>query len=446
MTMPPESFSWRIQGAVYGMAFFNGPLQSMTTMIAALLVGGLISTELPLLIAIVLASRQILTVSMSIYGGALMDRLGARSVVIAFGLIGSVSALLYPALPSAFGIAPGAGPSVDPSWLLVAALIALQMVSGYSEATNWTGTQTLVSQLMKGHPVYAGRMTFSARVGGIGGPFVTGLAWDAFGPWGGFSFLAAWILAAVVAALFLPRASDAGPSPAGESQAGRDPAGAGELQAGDEAAPAGGLVSDYAATLRLLLVPAVALVIMATVMRQAGSGIQSSFYVVWLDSEIGLSGALIGILVGASNVASAMAALTTGALARHFAAHTLLIFTIGLSIIGVAVTPLLGDVYVLLMVAICVRGIGQGLNLPLMITILSGNVPMRLMGRVTAMRISFNRFGGAVVPLIMGAMAEVVGIAASFYIIGAAGIVALCALSYWAARSPALRSEAASAD
>lgn len=421
-----QPYSWRLQGAVYGTAFFNGTVQSMATMIVALLVAGLISTESPFLIALVLASRQILTVTMSIHGGALMDRFGTRRIAIVFGLVGAVAAILYPLLPPLFGLSPAAPDAAPPPWLFLAVIIVLQMISGYAEGTGWIGTQTLVGQLLKGHPVYAGRMTFTARVGGILGPLAIGAAWDLLGPWGGFSVLSVWILCGVGAAVFLPAtANGAARLPAQAERENERPA---------EIMPK---ASDYAATLRTLMVPAVAMVIMITMMRQTGSGVQSSFYVVWLNEEIGLSGTLIGALISAGNAAAAVAALTTGPLTRRFRPHWLLIFTIGLSIVGIAVTPALGDFYVLLLVAMSARGIGQGLNLPLMITILARNVPAGLLGRVTAMRVSFNRFGGAVVPLVMGALAEIVGIANSFYIVGALGIALLALLSLWMATSSA---------
>ncbi|MHA1108215.1 MAG: MFS transporter [Alphaproteobacteria bacterium] len=423
-----EHFSWRLQGAVYGTAFFYGTVNSMATMIVALLVAGLISTELPFLIALVIASRQILTVTMSIYGGALMDRFGTRRVAISFGLMGVVAALIYPLLSGAFGPEMGGGRTTGPPWLFIGAIIALQMVSGYAEATTWIGSQTMVGQLLKGHPLYAGRMTFTARIGGIIGPIVIGGAWDVWGAWGGFGFLSFWILCGVGVSLFLPEG-------AGGATGKKDAEATGPANATDSMPKA----SEYATTLRMLLVPAVAMVIMITMMRQTGSGVQSSFYVVWLDKEIGLSGTLIGILLGAGNAASAASALLTGPLAQRFASHWLLIVTIALSIVGIAVTPALGDFFVLLLIAMCARGIGQGLNLPLMISIIARNVAPALIGRVTAMRISFNRLGGAVVPLVMGALAEVVGIANAFYIIGAAGIAMLVPLSIWVAMSPSFR-------
>lgn len=432
--MPLEHVPWRVQGSIYGTAFFFGPLQTIATMAAALFVAGLVSFELPFLIAFILASRQVLTVSLSVYGGALMDSFGSRRVIIAFGLLGAASAMAYPLVPGAFGVAWGGDNAGDPVLWFIVALVSVQMISGYAEGNCWIGTQALVSQALGGHPVYAGRMIFVARLGGILGPLLMGPAWDLWGSWGGFLVLALWIACGTVAAIFLPRldgATSAPPQFATEDGT----AGPDSTKAAETAAPkARG--AGFGQTLRLLLIPAVALVIMLTVLRQAGSGLHSSFYVVWLDKEIGLSGTLIGGLLATANVASALVALSTGFFARHFAAHWLLIVTIGMAIVGTAIVPALGDVYVLLMIAICIRGIGQGLNLPMMITILAENVPVGLQGRITALRVAFNRGGGALVPLAAGAIAEIVGIGNSFYIIGATGVIMLAMLGAWVARSP----------
>jgi MFS family permease len=418
---PDETFSWRLQAAVYGTAFFNGTVQTMSSIIVALLVVGMINVELPLLIGLVLASRQILTVTMSIYSGALMDRFGIRRVILAFGIAGVFVVILYPTLPIIFSIDLAGEAPIHPSWLFIGCIILLQMLAGYTEATSWIGSQALVGGLMRGHPIYAGRMTFSARIGGILGPVVMGMAWDQGGPWGGFGFLALWILGGLIAAWFLPSSVEPLPASAKTTQL----------------KPAVG--SDYAATLRLLLIPAIALVIMVTVMRQTGSGVQSSFYVVWLREVIGLSGTNIGILIGGASAASAISSLMVGPLTRRFATHWLLIMMIGLSIVGIAITPMLGDFFALLMIAMFARGIGQGLNLPLMMTLLGQSVGPHLQGRVTALRISFNRLGGALVPLVMGGLAQIIGIANSFYVVGAVGVSALCLVAVWVSRTPAFK-------
>jgi MFS family permease len=433
--MPLEHVPWRVQGSIYGTAFFFGPLQTIATMAAALFVAGLVSVELPFLIAFILASRQVLTVSLSVYGGALMDSFGSRRVIIAFGLLGAASAMAYPLVPGAFGVAWGGDNAGDPALWFIVALVSVQMISGYAEGNCWIGTQALVSQALGGHPVYAGRMIFVARLGGILGPLLMGPAWDLWGSWGGFLVLALWIACGTVAAIFLPRldgAMSAPPNKATEDGT----AGPDATKAAKTAAPkARG--AGFGQTLRLLLIPAVALVIMLTVLRQAGSGLHSSFYVVWLDKEIGLSGTLIGGLLASANVASAVTALSTGFFVRHVSAHWLLIVTIGMAIIGTAIVPALGNIYVLLIMAICIRGTGQGVNLPIMLTILAKNVPMGLQGRIMALRVAFNRGGGALVPLAAGAIAEVVGIGNSFYVIGGIGGIMLILLSVWVARSPA---------
>ncbi len=437
MSDQPEQVAWRVQAPIYAASFFLGPLQTMASMCAALFVAGLISVELPFLIAFILSSRQILTVVLSVQTGAFIDRIGSRAAIILFGVIAVVTAIIYPFLPGFFGMQWGTVVAGAPVWIFVAMIIAVQVLAGYAEGNTWIGIQAMVSQGMKGHPAYAGRMVFTARVGGILGPILLGPAWDFWGSWGGFAVLALWIVGGTGATLFIPRRfeEEVPPAPSRE-EAHKDadaPSDRERKQASRDSGP------GFTDTLKLLIIPAVALVMMLTVLRQAGSGIHTSFYVVWLDKEIGLSGSLIGGLMSTANVASAIAAILTGAIARRMAHHWILVITIGMTILGTAIVPLLGGVYVLLMMAISIRGIGQGLNLPMMITMLAQHVPTTLQGRVTAFRVAFNRGGGALVPLAAGALAEVVGIAGSFYIVGAVGGILLLALSVWVARSDHFR-------
>ena len=438
-TEPNPTYSISMQSAVYSTAFFNGTVQSMASTIVALLVVALIDKNLALLIGVILASRQFLTVTLSVYSGTLMDNFGTKRVIIAFGVAGVLSALAYPAISMVLGVEVGASLQ-NPGMALILAVIFVQMISGWSEATAWIGSQTLVGQLMKGHPVYAGRMTFVARLGGFLGPPAIGYAWDFWGPWGGFGFLAVWIVGGMIAASFLPDTRAA-------TQESRDDAEKSEEPDAEDVTPV--KQSNYGQTLRLLLIPAVAMVIMVTVMRQTGSGVQSSFYVVWLSEHVGIQGSTIGWLIGAANGASAIAALCTSPLMKRYSAHWLLILMVTVSVIAIAVTPLFGTtfstlLFMALLGGICVRGFAQGLNLPLMMIILSRNVAPHLQGRVTALRISFNRFGGLLVPPGMGALADmeiVGGLASAFYIVGIAGVIALGVLSLWVLFSPSFNKE-----
>ncbi len=357
----------------------------------------------PLMIGIFLGSRQVLPVLLSIHGGALVDRIGTRRVILVLGAVGALSWALFPVFPY--------------FW----AAVALQMVSGLAESVNWIGAQALVGQVLKGNPTDAGRAAFVMRLGGFTGPPLIGAAWDLLGPWGAFGALAAWVACGWGAAWLLP---------AGIAERHAAGAPAPRLQLRDVMPR----LSDYVASFRLLAIPAVALVIACTVLRQSGSAVQSSFYVVYLEG-IGISGTAIGMLLGFSAAVAAPASLTIGPLSRRFGAHRLLLVMVTVSIVTMSITPLLGS-YFLLLIVIAIRGGAQGMNLPLMISTTATAVGRSDQGKGMALRITINRLASMLVPIIMGAIAEAVGLANSFYIVGAVGVALLGLIAVWVARSP----------
>ncbi|NQU72756.1 MAG: MFS transporter [Rhodospirillales bacterium] len=395
-----DKVPFQLQLPVYVVAFFTGNLNPMAAVIMPLWALELGAS--PLIIGLIISARQILTVTLSIHGGAMLDRYGPRQVIIVLGLVGAATMGLFPLFP------------------VIWAAILLQMVSGFAEGTNWIGTQALVGRLLKGHAVFAGRMTASARVGGFIGPVATGYSWEIYGPAGGFAVMSAWIVCGVAASVFLPDDRTHAP------EAPRDAA---PIPGRSRASNVMPKLNDYKTAFRLLLLPAVAVVIAATVMRQTGTGMQSSFYGVWLK-DIGFSAGTIGLLIGIGNCASAVSALTIGPITRRFSKHWPLLWTVVLAISAIAITPML-DTLELLIVAIVLRGIGQGLNLPLMMTIGSQAVGFHLQGRMAALRISFNRFGGAMVPLGTGALAEVIGLEYAFYTVGVLGVSLVGLLALW---------------
>ncbi|MGB0631948.1 MAG: MFS transporter [Alphaproteobacteria bacterium] len=403
--MRGTGYDWRLETPIYATAFFTGNVFPMMHVLMPL--WALQLTGSPLIIGAIISCRQILPVLLSIHGGALLDRFGPRAVIMVMGIIGALCTGMFPVLP------------------FIWAAMLLQIVTGFAETTNWIGVQSAVGTILKGQPVYAGRMTAAARTGGFFGPILAGLMWETSGPYGGFLFLTGWLACGAVAASFLPR------HPKPEAQVAEDGAEGATPEKGPGVMPK---TSDYRDTFRLLAASAVALVIMATFMRQTGSGVQSSFYGVWLSEELGLSGTTIGFLIGFGNLVSAASALTIGPLTRRFADYWLLLAMVGFAIIGVALTPMLEGL-ILLSLAIGLRGVGQGLNLPLMISIASRAVAPTLQGRVAALRISFNRLGAALFPIGMGALAEVIGLEASFYVIGLIGMCLIGGLAVWVARS-----------
>lgn len=411
-TAAPDAYSWRIQAPVYGTAFFTGNLYPMSHAVMPLWAAIELDASL-FMVGVIIASRQLLPVTLSIYGGALLDRFGPRRVIMVLGLFGACSTAMVPFFP------------------FIWATIMFQIVIGFCETTNWIGVQSAVGTLMKGQAVYAGRMAASARVGGFFGPALIAAAYDFGGPTGGFLSFGAWALCGAVGAMFLPH-HVRGTVPAGmpKGEAAADPSEAQGKETRSDVMPS---LSDYRESFRLLAIPAIALVIAATFMRQTGSGVQASFYAVWLN-DLGYTVTTIGILIGIGNGVSALSALSIGPLTRRIADYWLLLIAVAFAILGVAGTPLF-EGFLFLVLAISLRGVGQGLNLPLMMTIASRAVPSHLQGRTAALRISFNRFGGMLFPVIMGGIAELIGLQYAFYSIGAMGILLLCGLAVWVART-----------
>jgi len=340
----------------------------------------------PILVGVALGSRHILPVLLSIHGGALMDRLGIRNVMIGFALVGAISPFLFPLFP------------------FFAAVVFLQMLTGLGMAMGWIGTQAQIGAHMRGDPRYAGRVTFFSRFGSLVGPPAAGAAWDLGGAWGGFGFLGLWGIALLLSSISIP----ASPVPTPREHR--------EKRLGVTLRDVLPRMSDYLSAFRLMALPVVAFVVATTILRHTSNGIQLSFYVVYLDS-IGLSGTIIGVLVAASSILGGVGALSAGWLARTFTAYWVLVLSICFSIIMVVITPILGSV-ALLLIASGLRGGAMGATQPLLISLLAQSAG-KAQGKGVGLRTTANRLSVLLTPVLMGGVAEVIGIEASFYVMGA---------------------------
>jgi len=70
-----------------------------------------------------------------------------------------------------------------------------------------------------------------------------------------------------------------------------------------------------------------------------------------------------------------------------------------------------------LMSAAVLRGLCQGLNQPLTISVASRSVPPELQGKSMGLRTTANRLSFAVMPVIFGAVVEVVGLEKAFFVV-----------------------------
>jgi MFS family permease len=331
---------------------------------------------------------------LSIHAGALMDRLGARRVMLVCTSIGAIVPLIYPAA----------------SWIW--ALIVLQLFFGLSESLGWLGAQTMIGQYMYGKTVYAGRLSFVIRIGQLVAAPIAGVAWDVAGPWGGFAMMALWGCGSVVCSLLLPPQAH---NPATPPVIGRRAKVRALLPS----------ASDYLTAFRLLGVPAVVIIVVLGAMMHVGNSVQGSFYVGWLN-DMGLTGTAIGLLGPASAVGAALFSLMTARAMRYLSGLWIALLALWAGILLICITPLLGS-YLMLQIAMFLRSGANGLAQPLVITLVLRGAGPENQGKAVGLRGTANRISSILSPIAMGAIAEVVGLEAAFYVVGV--IVSLLMIS-----------------
>ena len=378
-----KSLPVRVQMPVYGVALFSNSIPDLVLVVMQL---WLVKLGAPLfMIGLVFGVRYIGPLLFAIHGGALMDRIGTRRVLIFFALIMLILPFVYPVAP----------------WM--SAIIFLQLVSGVADSMSWVGAQTLTGQVLRGNPTYTGRLVFATRIGTFGGPPVAGAAWDILGPWGGFFALSLWGAGLLYSVFSLPKDSLS-------SDLGR--------RSGIKAAMP--RVVDYLEAFKLFSIPLIAVVLAMTVIRQFGSGMQNSFYAVYLEG-IGMSGTLIGLLVSATGLMG-IAALGSGSLVKRFNEFSLLVWCIIISIIAIAVVPLFAN-FIPLFIASSLRGAVMAISVVIIVSLIARTVGATVQGKAMGLRTTCNQAANVIIPIVMGALAHFWGIELAFYIVGAVGIL-----------------------
>jgi fucose permease len=116
-----------------------------------------------------------------------------------------------------------------------------------------------------------------------------------------------------------------------------------------------------------------------------------------------------------------------------------LLVTTVISIVTIAVTPLLGGIFVLLVLMQMTRGVSQGLMQPLLFSIQSAAAGRDNQGAVVGLRITANRVSSAVLPPIMGFLADAFSMEASFLLTGLLLLLGCAWLAWLVIRHPEFR-------
>ncbi len=381
--------------ATLGAGLFTNGVWDMLSVIVPLYgVGvGLNAAE----IGLIVAARSVLPAVLSIHGGILMDQLGTRRVLLWVATASALLPVLYPLS----------------GWFVV--LFLLQLLLGLASALGMAASQTWAVQVAHGNTAMLARYSVATRIGTFIGPVVVGVAWDLHGAWAAFLCVALCGAGSIVAT-----AQSAGVEPQ-----------APHAQHAHHAKGAAVLLPSWALhkeALLLALIPSVAFILVASLLRNASGAIQSSLFVVYLNG-IGFSGTLIGTLVAIAELSGVAGSLLAARAERRLGAVRLVIACIVVSLMCIAATPLIAHMLIMLIAACVLRGIVQGMSQPLMYAILSHEVAGNRHGASVGLRNAVVRLGSIITPAVMGVAAEAYGIENSFYVIGGVFLVVTAGLA-----------------
>lgn len=309
--------------------------------------------------------------------GAIVDRLGSRTMLTIGSLVAAALYVLYPLFPSVW------------------ALVVLQMCVGTFQSVNWQAAQSYASKIggdAKRAALMA-RFGSSTSLGTAAGPAMVGIL-AAFNFQLAFAGVTLWSLLLAVSTRLVEE----------------------DRTAAAKAFHFGLLkprIGDFIEAASLLRSSAVVLVMMVTFLRLGMYSIRQSFYPVFLHT-IAIPSDHIGFLIAAGALASSVSAAFVGSMTRYWKKSTIMLVGLGIGIVGQCITPLTPS-YLMQMVFSIGSGIGIGVTLPLMLTVLADATPPSQRGLSVGLRNGMNRLATTVMPLGLGFIVASSGLDAGFF-------------------------------
>ncbi|MDC0033533.1 MFS transporter [Alphaproteobacteria bacterium] len=365
------------------------------------------------MIGIAAGARSALATVFSIHSGAMLDRLGVRRVMIFCAITSIVLTLLYPLVPAITSVIA----------IQLAIIVILQLLTGFLHTIGWIGSQTQIGQLTRGSPKHMGRFTSITNFSSFFTPPLAGWAWD-IGQGTGIG--GAWPAFGVIALLNILLWISVSLMPIPQSVS--LPKGPPKLSA---LLPS---LLDYKEAFRLFLLPTVAFVVIGSFLMNGVIQVRMNFLSLYMES-VGYEGRIIGFISGFAFLIAGVTALRTDQAKRYLAPYWIVIFMVLLVAVGNGIVPLFEGIPGLTLTTI-LFGIGVGLGMAFVLTLLSRSVPISQFGLSVGLRTTGNRFGATVLPPIAGFAIDMAGgdVGAGFYItsimftLGAVGM-AILALS-----------------
>ena len=343
-------------------------------------------------LGVLLAVATVGPILLALPAGALCDHFGDRKVLIVMTVGIALTAICFPFTNSLVG------------------LFVLQFVGGICRSNSWVAVQSYMVRVTAGEQQQriAGRFSFSVNFGMLIAPVIGGAVYSTWGSNAAFVFIGLWGAVFALFAFLLPNVAE------------------GEKSAEKKAEPTWQIcLKSYRAALPVFKRPMLVIMLAITLARLISGGIDASFYPVYLD-EIGLTAAVIGLLLTLTNGGATAGSLLANRFANRMGLVPAMTWSIGASAVSIALLPLFQNLWLIALVSL-IHGLTLGISMPLLLTGISQNSERHERGLILGLRSMFNRAGVMAAPLMMGFLVQGWGMVVGFLVTGAV-IVALLVL------------------
>lgn len=330
--------------------------------------------------------------------GAIIDRLGAkRTFVIGTGATALLSGLFM---------------FVTRYWWF----LLLQPLLGIVRNLGWLASQTYITGLgdEDQRQAIAGRFAFFTNGGQMVAPAMIGGVAQLAGFRWAFLFLSGYAAAFAVIGVLLP-----------------------SLPRDNSHASAEGHGTGIRSALEMLALPWVQAMLLLSAVRLWVMWTYTAFMPAYMI-EHGLQSATVGTVLATYGVLATVMAPTTAFWTRYASGPTVAILGLTFGVLGLLVAPHLMSVPAVYLTPVLI-GIGHGISLPLLLTIMGGEAPAGKRGVTLGLRGAANQAAAATGPALVGSLIGAAGMGLGFTVAAMAGAAMLLGahlLHVSAARQP----------
>lgn len=366
----------------------------------------------PAVIGLLVSAGFVLPLFGALAAGSLVDRRGARPLIIVGALGMTAAPLVVVALPSLFGVA------------------VAQLGLGLAHLVVIVAAQTLVASLGGGRAREKnfGWYTMFVSAGQLVGPLLAGVLVDSAGFGVAFAVAAGVSALGAGCSLLLPPAfvSKEFVSPENDNVAA-------ETLGGDEGSSVDETeaeTSGGAGVLELLRRPGVRVALSVSAAVLFSLSVYQAFFPAYLDA-LAFSATVVGGLLSLRALASLLVRPFTARVMALFARRLqglkvmLLLIAVGLSLTGLI------DTLLLLGLLAVIVGVGVGIAQPISMVTVVDHVDAHIWGFALGLRLTGNRLAQVLGPVLLGVSAEVLGFDGMFLLAGGVLVVAIGLLQWW---------------